>query len=46
MGRLALKKRKIFFEYHTDFLKTGLELSPFKLPLKPGVMGCEDPTGF
>lgn len=43
MGRLALKERKIFFEYHTDFLKTGLELSPFKLPLRPGIITSEDP---
>lgn len=42
MGRLALKTRKIFFEYDMDFLKTGLELSPFKLPLKSGVLLCED----
>jgi len=42
MGRLALKDRKIFFEYNAEFLKTGLELSPFKLPLKPGVIPCED----
>ena len=32
MGRLALKGRTIFFEYTADFLTTGLELSPFKLP--------------
>jgi len=43
MGRLALKERKIFFEYHLDFLKTGLELSPFKLPLRPGIITSEDP---
>jgi serine/threonine-protein kinase HipA len=42
MGRLALKQRKVFFEYDDDFLKTGLELSPFKLPLKPGVIPCQD----
>jgi len=42
MGRLALKERKIFFEYTVDFLKTGFELSPFKLPLKPGIIPCED----
>ncbi|MEI8321061.1 MAG: type II toxin-antitoxin system HipA family toxin [Alphaproteobacteria bacterium] len=42
MGRLALKDRKIFFEYSSEFLKTGLELSPFKLPLKSGVIVCED----
>ena len=42
MGRLALKDRKFFFEYHADFLKTGFELSPFKLPLKAGIIPCED----
>jgi serine/threonine-protein kinase HipA len=42
LGRLALKDRKIFFEYSPEFLKTGLELSPFKLPLKSGVIACED----
>lgn len=33
MGRLLLKERKLFFEYDPDFINTGLELSPFKLPL-------------
>lgn len=42
MGRLALKNRKIFFEYSPNFIKTGLELSPFKLPLKAGAIECED----
>lgn len=42
MGRIALKGRQIFFEYDPQFIKTGLELSPFKLPLKPGVMTCND----
>lgn len=42
MGRLALKERKIFFEYDAEFLKTGIELSPFKLPLKPGILTTED----
>ncbi len=42
MGRLALKNRRIFFEYAPEFLKMGLELSPFKLPLKTGVIACED----
>ena len=44
MGRLALKDRKIFFEYDPEFIKTGLELSPFKLPLKSGVISSNDPT--
>lgn len=42
MGRLTLKNRKILFEYESEFIKTGLELSPFKLPLKPGVIKSDD----
>lgn len=42
MGRLAIKNRKILFEYDDEFLKTKLELSPFKLPLRSGVIACED----
>ena len=42
MGRLAINNRKIFFEYDAEFLKTKLELSPFKLPLRSGVIACED----
>ena len=37
VGRLALRDRQIFFEYDSDFLAKGLEVSPFRLPLKPGV---------
>lgn len=37
VGRLALQKHKIYFEYDAAFLETGLNISPFKLPLKPGV---------
>ncbi len=37
VGRLALKSRKIYFEYDSYFLQTKLELSPFNLPLKAGV---------
>jgi serine/threonine-protein kinase HipA len=44
MGRLLLKNRQIFFEYDADFIKTGLELSPFKLPLKSGVIESNDRT--
>lgn len=42
MGRLLLKNRQIFFEYDLAFIKTGLELSPFKLPLKTGVITSND----
>ena len=34
VGTLATKNKKIYFEYDKDFLKTGLELSPYKLPLR------------
>lgn len=42
VGRLALVNRKFFFEYSSNFLELGLELSPFKLPLKSGLLSCED----
>ncbi len=42
MGRLLLKNRQLFFEYDAEFIKTGLELSPFKLPLKVGVVASQD----
>lgn len=42
VGRLAYKDRKIYFEYDGEFLKSGIELSPYKLPLKKGVFTCDD----
>jgi serine/threonine-protein kinase HipA len=42
MGRLAFIDRRIFFEYTPEFLHSGLELSPFKLPLKPGIFTCKE----
>lgn len=36
--------RRIFFEYAPEFIKTGIELSPFKLPLKSGVFEDEKRT--
>jgi serine/threonine-protein kinase HipA len=42
MGRLLYKNRQIFFEYDASFIKSGLELSPFKLPLKSGVIASND----
>jgi len=44
VGILAIKNRKIYFEYDKDFLKTGIELSPYKLPLKSGLFRCDDDT--
>jgi serine/threonine-protein kinase HipA len=42
MGRLAYLNRRIAFEYTPEFLELGFELSPFKLPLKPGVQFSTD----
>lgn len=38
IGRLARKQRQILFEYEPEFLGSKLELSPFHLPLRPGVV--------
>ena len=37
VGRLAMRERTIYFEYHSAFTHTGMEISPLKLPLKTGV---------
>jgi len=42
VGRLALVKRRIYFEYEPTFITAGLEISPFKLPLKIGAVPFED----
>ena len=44
VGTLAIKNKKIYFEYDKEFLKTGIELSPYKLPLKAGLFRCDDTT--
>jgi serine/threonine-protein kinase HipA len=36
-GRLAFKDRKVLFEYDASFIASGIEISPIKLPLRPGV---------
>lgn len=41
-GKLLWKDRCIYFEYNNSFLESGLQLSPFKLPLKSGILVCED----
>src|SRR5262249_1618346 len=38
VGRLARKGRQILFEYEPEFLGSKLELSPFHLRLRPGVV--------
>ncbi len=41
VGLLAERNGRIYFEYAPEFLDSGIELSPFKLPLRAGVF--EDP---
>ncbi len=42
VGKLAYKEKIIYFEYDEQFLQSGIELSPYKLPLKRGVFICND----
>jgi len=42
VGTLAEQDRRIYFEYDSAFLDTGLNLSPFKLPLRPGLIEHTD----
>ena len=37
VGHLALRDRQIYFEYDADFIRRDLDLSPFHLPLNPGL---------
>ena len=37
VGELIKEGRGIYFKYYTEFIKTGLELSPFHLPLKDSI---------
>jgi serine/threonine-protein kinase HipA len=38
VGRLGARAHEILFEYDPSFIASGLELSPFKLPLRAGVV--------
>ncbi len=42
VGRLAMRERKIYFEYDKAFIERGLEISPLRLPLKSGVIGFDN----
>lgn len=37
VGTLAEDRGRVYFEYTADFLATGLNLSPFRLPCEPGL---------
>ncbi len=42
VGRLANQERRVLFEYDPTFLIQAIQLSPFMVPLKPGVQQCDD----
>lgn len=42
VGTLAERDHRVYFEYEPSFLEAGLELSPFKLPAKPGLIEHTD----
>lgn len=37
VGRLAIRDDIVYFEYDADFIKSGFEISPYRLPLKAGL---------
>jgi serine/threonine-protein kinase HipA len=41
VGELVLSNQKIYFRYNTDFLKTGLNLSPIKLPFSGDISSAD-----
>lgn len=45
VGRLAIRETKIYFEYDRAFIARGLEISPQRLPLQPGLRSF-DPVLF
>lgn len=45
VGRLAVRARQVLFEYDAAFIRSGIELSPLRLPLGPGVR-VGDPAVF
>ncbi len=41
VGELVLSEQKIYFRYNTDFITSGLNLSPIKLPFKNKISTCQ-----
>lgn len=44
VGILAQTEQGILFEYHSEFLECGIPLSPYFLPLRPGIFFDERQT--
>jgi serine/threonine-protein kinase HipA len=41
VGRLAVREHKIYFEYDSAFIKSGIEISPLRLSLRPGLQSFD-----
>lgn len=41
IGELILSEQKIYFRYNSDFLSSGLNLSPIKLPFNNEIISCQ-----
>ena len=41
VGRLATRGRTIYFEYDSSFIELGIEISPLRLALQPGVQSFD-----
>jgi serine/threonine-protein kinase HipA len=42
VGRIAIQNRRILFEYDPAFIATGLQISPFRLPLRAGAVSGDN----
>ena len=42
VGRLAIRERKVYFEYDEFFLDRGLNISPLRLPIREGLYTFEN----
>ena len=42
VGRLAMRERKVYFEYDRSFIELNLEISPIRLPLQPGLQSFDN----
>ncbi len=41
VGELVSDDRKIYFKYYPDFIKTGLQISPFKMSLSTAILSAD-----
>jgi len=42
VGRLAMRGRKVYFEYERSFIELNLEISPIRLPLQAGLQSFDN----